>query len=1192
MQIKGASGGGGTTNNGKASAIKNAAVSLKTGASKLGSKISSSVNNMFKSNSNTSSKSVSNVKKNSKQTVSITTSGYNGTYEFNSTKSEPVIEDPSKKILDVSSELKKITSSLNLNNNNGKKQSVNITTASGNMGSVSYNIDEERKKAQATGATVALGFVEGIGTFGESLSDVGKMIAMVKATPITVAIDALQVISSFSSGERVNSVTENMWNVGRNDIEQEKVKGSFDHFYQDTEIGKAISNDLSSHDLVRSVSSGIGYTASIIATGGVLGAITGATSAGGGVLGYASSNAGSMAVMAGTAGFGKNTQDAWNNGAGTAEGILAGAAGGLKEAGQFYLGGKIAGLNPTSNNALNKVIRVGLDGIDNAAEGFIDPAINLIYSKDSNYANEFNKVGGYDNVRDLFFVGIGASSLGEVSDWLGGLLKREGELSNVDINGQSEKNIARDTSHVTRKSDIDSRVPRIESDAGVKNISQDNYTLTKSGIADSSKVTSVKQTNGGSNQNYGLPNPDSSSFVREYNSHIDIDGAIKEGGSLIDRARSLFDNKFGSEQPVQSIVNLDGNSSTRINSYIDERVPKIEEMNFSDSISSNSGTKSIDNITKLNTDELQSSQVVMQGSSQRAELIRQKEARLKDIDNRISLSEKIIEDSDVSSQSYRGENYNSKLDSVKKEKVSLEKQRENIRAELETLRNGGQLSGHRLDDVSKINLDDSLPGFDEGSNLVRSIEDYRRPYKFSDERGSEIVILDRNKIPNPGELPEVQELLTRARNAGIDVTGYPQTVQQYDEFKFIVEQVENGKSRKSVHSFADPDKYPATGVSYEEAVAEAKEMLSRETSKKTSSATTVNGTPDSYRKSISELFDLGEGFGYDLSSDKVGNRFVQSSLDYNHNNSLNRGEKVIEIAKLYDEHGVSYPTRLKWELGAMRKRAAQSVVDTSSLSSAKKSQMINDRIAKIDEVEVRDLYSDVSSKNSDALDRIKALDLSEPTYKSNYFNNYSDARFLLDEASGLSEHVDLSTYFGNNSATGSGIFDRGPIALQVITPRQSVGAVSQGLSDHGSMYGKIVNYIYDNDSVIDADGAFKQAAVKDRNFDYATDETNSVILRMFNTNGHSHVIEYLPKKINQYQNQQLNDFYSQIASINQKLSPEQQILYSSYRGEEIPIDSRFVADRINHVDIADTNSPIYEVNYGDRIADLGSHLTS
>lgn len=326
------------------------------------------------------------------------------------------------------------------------------------------------KSVGATIVTVVQSLVEGLLQFVEALVDFVALVGAVVATPVLFIGDIIFSLLGEVLGVEWEWQTTAMWDAVMGFVSTKYVTGWFDQLYENTEYGKWLVENTWGFETVRSIGNGVGYIAGVVVltiatfgAGGVVvsgGAATTSAAVGAGSAALsggavtASAAAGTsvatnaMAVIAGVAGVGKGTQDAWADGAGLAEGLLAGTFQGVWEGLQFFIGGKISGLKlfgtdgvlktvgtkEINTKLLNSFGQVVLDGTDGGVEGIVKPLIELIYkdgykdengnfvefSEDSNFFERYNELfddnGGWDNVFTQAFIGSFSSLLGEAFD--------------------------------------------------------------------------------------------------------------------------------------------------------------------------------------------------------------------------------------------------------------------------------------------------------------------------------------------------------------------------------------------------------------------------------------------------------------------------------------------------------------------------------------------------------------------------------------------------------------------------------------------------------------------------------------------------------------------------------------------------------------------------------------------------------
>lgn len=332
-----------------------------------------------------------------------------------------------------------------------------------NFGSINTNsIDIPHSKTKsalektgATGVSVITSLGEGLGLFGEAIVDAGAIISTAQSSVTTGIIDGGQALFDVGKGtikaiknndnvfdsiknefDNYQSLTVNNWENTKSFVSNEYVKTAFDGFYENNSAGKWISDTSYGFDNVRNVGSGVGYVGGIVAisvaTFGIGGAAIGGSAAA--TTATTSGLSATMAGVAATAGLGKGSQNAWNDGASLGKGLAYGTASAVWEGAQFYAGGQINALNVGSNALANAGVRVGLDTLTGASEGFAQPALQKIY-KDESYSELFNQAGGWKNVGIQAGMAAGMSTLGEAS----GLAKKIREInSKIDVDNNIE----------------------------------------------------------------------------------------------------------------------------------------------------------------------------------------------------------------------------------------------------------------------------------------------------------------------------------------------------------------------------------------------------------------------------------------------------------------------------------------------------------------------------------------------------------------------------------------------------------------------------------------------------------------------------------------------------------------------------------------------------------------------------------
>ena len=293
-----------------------------------------------------------------------------------------------------------------------------------NVAPIVTKIDNVLDRVNATVTLAETSLAEGIADFGESIVD-----ALMNVSAGIVSIPV--VVGGVLTGSDWQSDLEDLWDQTKGFVAVDHVGNFFDDMYENTSFGTWLKDEAYGFDTVRNVSKEVG---NVVGTVGVSLLTFGVVS---------------PFVVAGISGFGKGTETAWSEGAGTVEGLAAGVGTGLWDGLQFFVGGKIGGATlfgeggkfltgafgkSINTNLLNSISRVALDGLDGGAEGFIQPLISSIYkdgyyddagnyikfqSNDNflmKYGEIFNDYGGAKNVLTNAFIGSALSGLGEVFD--------------------------------------------------------------------------------------------------------------------------------------------------------------------------------------------------------------------------------------------------------------------------------------------------------------------------------------------------------------------------------------------------------------------------------------------------------------------------------------------------------------------------------------------------------------------------------------------------------------------------------------------------------------------------------------------------------------------------------------------------------------------------------------------------------
>ncbi len=285
--------------------------------------------------------------------------------------------------------------------------------------SVMYNTQIEMQIYSKIGATLATGIIsitEGLLKFGEAIIDTFAILGSASAQANIMASNMnMQLYDNIFgtkyalSNEEINKICEEVQDSTKAFVSKEYVKNKFDSFYEENSVGQELKNNSFAFDTVRNVGNGIGYTGGVIATSIVTAPVSGL------------SIAASMGVVGATAGIGKNTEIAWNDGASYNEGIAYGVAEGAWEGAQYYLGGKInnfmpyeAGVTLSASQAAlrNAGTHVLLDGLTGASEGIAQPLMQSLY-KDGTYEELFQENGGWGSVVSQGVMAAGMSAFSE-----------------------------------------------------------------------------------------------------------------------------------------------------------------------------------------------------------------------------------------------------------------------------------------------------------------------------------------------------------------------------------------------------------------------------------------------------------------------------------------------------------------------------------------------------------------------------------------------------------------------------------------------------------------------------------------------------------------------------------------------------------------------------------------------------------
>ena len=270
------------------------------------------------------------------------------------------------------------------------------------------------KNVFSTACTFALSLGEGVLDFVESVGD----------GVITICGSAVSGVASLVGADEVaNSVSD--WT--RATVAYDVTGSAFDSLYANTEFGQYLQNNSTGFDTARSIGTGVGYAAGVIVASVFCPAV-------------------GMTAFAASAGFGNAAERSYADGATLGKGFAYATASAAWEAAQWAIGanvtGKVAGAigkgASTVVNSAGKIFpkaaasalklgskigmpltRMGLEGVDAAAEGFVQPALKLIYkdygkaSLAEEYGAAFIENGGMETVMKQFTTGFIMAGVGE-----------------------------------------------------------------------------------------------------------------------------------------------------------------------------------------------------------------------------------------------------------------------------------------------------------------------------------------------------------------------------------------------------------------------------------------------------------------------------------------------------------------------------------------------------------------------------------------------------------------------------------------------------------------------------------------------------------------------------------------------------------------------------------------------------------
>lgn len=241
--------------------------------------------------------------------------------------------------------------------------------------------------AGSTGAMVVSSGVHGLLNLVENLVDAAVTLAVFStSTPVAISGDYL---SYLITGKEFGFMT-GLETIVKDFVQTEYVNNAFEDFYTNNSIGKYINDN--AIDLVKNGSTVDQFIQTGAEVAGIIGislltAGVGGAAAGGSAA-IAGNTTGIMATTAGLSGFGKEVEEAWNNGADTWSGIGAGAISGLWDGFQWWLGGNLAGQGLKAIGA--DVITAG---VDMPLKSLIDSS-----STGKDYLETFEANGGFQSI--------------------------------------------------------------------------------------------------------------------------------------------------------------------------------------------------------------------------------------------------------------------------------------------------------------------------------------------------------------------------------------------------------------------------------------------------------------------------------------------------------------------------------------------------------------------------------------------------------------------------------------------------------------------------------------------------------------------------------------------------------------------------------------------------------------------------
>ena len=295
----------------------------------------------------------------------------------------------------------------------------------------------------SSAGTFLLGFGEGVANFAETIGDGVILTGAAASTIFTKTIDLING----------TDLTTEMWDKTKAYVAKEQVGSAFDTIYANTKFGQHLKQNAYAFDTVRGIGKGVGYSTALALTTGPSMIAT--------------------PIVAGLTGVANGTEEAWGNGATTGKGLVYGAAAGAWETVQWGAGMKINNvgkhIDDVGFKAADAFKRIALDVIDSGAEGFVQPALTMIYQDyDGNnltekYNNAFKSNGGWNGVFQQAAIGGLMSGVAETSDVVKYKIKNRGRSTSSEIFTKKDNDSEVDTDSKT-KSKTEEKKQTIETD--------------------------------------------------------------------------------------------------------------------------------------------------------------------------------------------------------------------------------------------------------------------------------------------------------------------------------------------------------------------------------------------------------------------------------------------------------------------------------------------------------------------------------------------------------------------------------------------------------------------------------------------------------------------------------------------------------------------------------------------------------